>query len=65
MYLMLNAGNSLGKPAPNTIPVSLGFVPWFVEADVVQINGVLSLKSPPLAGQGGAQSLFVPIELAS
>jgi hypothetical protein len=61
MYLMWNAGNSWGKPAPNTIPVSLGFVPWFVEADVVQINGVLSPKSPPLAGQGGAQSLFVPI----
>jgi hypothetical protein len=65
MYLMWNAGNSWGEPAPNTIPVSLGFVPWFVEADVVQTNGVLSPKSPPLAGQGGAQSLFVPITSSS
>ena len=62
MYLMWNSGFPAGVPAPNTIAVPIGEVPWYVAADVVQVSGVLSPKvvgSQP--GQGGALSSFSPV----
>jgi hypothetical protein len=61
MYLMWIPTDSLGATLTNAIPVPLGFVPWYVQADVLQKNGVWVPQFPPLLGRGGAQSLFVPI----